>query len=334
MPSKPSPNDAHEMIKSVEALPSIRKLSAMFKMLNHMISWCRINQNNIHSDPAVVAKFDKKVVQRLEKYRDDVYDQIEDLKQYMVCAMESSKVGLESEEFMNVEKRTSELQRVLERMLDSSGRYTQPLVTRWFHEDDYFTITDVEVEGSGYNFDLGVADKHGDEYDVEIWNGQSKHHHATRETTTIMGCYQGNVHSYPGGVPSHLSDVASDNGAFSLDSKHDLPKVLDKLNNLRDNHAGFLIACRQGPRSNFSAALWGTDFPIVPLGLISPNKCIIVLNVSNSAAFGERDTAFVVHHPAFRPVEVARKMIQSLGFKHDQDIYARKTQLFKQFNLV
>ena len=116
-----------------------------------------------------------------------------------------------------------------------------------------------------------------------------------------------------------------------MDSKHDLPKIWEKLEQLPDNRVGFLVACRNG--SNYTAMLWGTDFPIVQTECIPPNKCIIVLIFGGDADFGKRGTAFTVHHPDFEPVETTREVIRSLGFTYDQDIYTRKRQQFEQFDL-
>lgn len=330
MQSKPGPNGKPDMIKSVESTSTARRLSATLKTINHMISWWTINRGDISADPDVVAKCGKIILQ-LENYRNDMHDKFVEFKRLMVRAIESYEHGPESDEFRNAEGQVNELHRELERMFDDAGHYFQALVTRWFYEDDLFTITDVEVRSDGYDFDIEIADERGSRYCVEVWQGQSKRHHATRENTSIIGVYRGVVHSDPGSVPDRLTDVASDLGGVSVDSKHDLPKVWSKLEQLPDYQMGFLVACRQG--GNFPPELWQTDFPIVPLEHMPNNKCIIVLNFGSDGTSGKRGTAFVVHNPDFEPVEVAKKIIRSLEFKYNQEIYVEKIRLFKQFNL-
>jgi len=146
-----------------------------------------------------------------------------------------------------------------------------------------------------------------------------------------VGVYDNILHDDPGSVPDRFADIASEQGGVSMDSKHDLPKIWEKLEQLPDNRVGFLVACRNG--SNYTAMLWGTDFPIVQTECIPPNKCIIVLIFGGDADFGKRGTAFTVHHPDFEPVETTREVIRSLGFTYDQDIYTRKRQQFEQFDL-
>ena len=329
MTGRPNQNDDPDT--TVNKLRSIRILTYNLKLFDDMIRWWKINQNHIHADPNVVKKCDR-IVAQLENYREEFYTKFKKIKELLTTAGEQyGSHGPESNEFKDVEKQVNGMQRELERTLASSGHYVQALVTRWFHEDAYFTISDVEVRGADYDFDIEIADKSGDRYDVEIWSGQSKLHHATRELTDIMGAYQGNVHSDPGAVPDRLSDVASKYGGVSMASKHDLQKTYEKLEQLRDDQDGFLIACRQG--NDLHTMLCGTDFPIVPPESIPDNKCIIVLIVGGDATSGGHGTAFVVHNPNFKPVEVAKKIIRSLGFKYDQDIYTKKVQQSKQFNL-
>ena len=332
----PCRSDTHynpDAARSVETCRPVRNLSANLKLLDDMIRWWKENSKYIHTDLAVVAKCNSRILSQLENYRGVFYNKFRTFKQCLVLAGELYRShGCESNEFRDAERQVNEMQKDLERTLDSYGHGVQALITQWFHEDEYFTITDVEVKGPGYDFDVEIADKHGNKFDVEVWSGQSKIHHATRESATIAGVYGGIVHSQRGAVPDRLSDVASNLGGVSLDSKHDLPKVWEKLTQLRDDHVGFLIACRRG--SDFPTMLWESDFPIVPQELIPPNKCIIVLDFDGDPVFGERETGYVVHHPDFGQPEVARKIIQSLGFKYDQDRYTRKIQMLKELNLA
>ena len=319
--------------RSVEEFRPVLILSAYLKLLDDMICWWKENSKHIHTDPAIVAKCNSRILSQLENYRGVFYNKVRTFKQCLVLADKLYRShGYESSELRNAVRQANTMQRGLERTLDSYGHIVQALITQWFHEDEYFTITDVEVKGAGYDFDVEVADKHGNKFDVEVWSGQSKIHHATRESAQIVGVYGGIVRSQPGAVPDRLSDVLSELGGASLDSKHDLPKVLEKLAQLRDDRVGFLIACRRG--NDLPTMFCGSNFPIVPQELIPPNKCIIVLDCDGSLVFGERGAGYVVHHPDFGQPEVARKIIQSLGFRYDQDRYTRKAQMFKELNLA
>ena len=186
------------------------------------------------------------------------------------------------------------------------------------------------MKGTGYDFDVEIADEHGYRYCIEVWLGQNKYSYATKESTSIVGVYDGVVHSDLGSVPERLSDVASDRGGISADPKHDLPKIWRKLAQLPDNRVGFLVACRRG---GSRIQIGRTDFPIVSPEYMPPNKCIIVLNFGGDGVPGGRGSAFVVHHPDFKLVEVAKEIIRSLEFKHDQDVYAEKTWLLEQCGL-
>ena len=308
-------------------------LSTYLKELESMICWWKENSKYIHTDRAIVTKCNNRILSQLENYYRTYDNELRMLKQYSALAAEAQEFhGWESNEFKNAVRRTNMIQRDLERMLDHCGHVVQALITQWFHEDKYFTIMDVEVNGAGYDIDIEIADKYGNRFDVEVWSGQSKIHHATRESALIVGVYDGIVHSHPGVIPNNLSGVASKHGGVRLDSKLDLPKVREKLAQLRDEHVGFLIACRHG--DDLPTILWGTDFPIVPLDTIPSNKCIIVLDFDGVLAFGKRGTGYMLHHPDFSQPEVAIKIIQSLGFKYDQDRYTRKIQMSNKLNLT
>ena len=333
MPSRSDTNYNLDTVRSVGALKPVRVLSVNLKRLESMICWWKENSKYIHTDPAVVAKCNNRILSQLEIYRGVLYDKFRTFKQCLALAVElQGSHGGESNEFRNSERQVNKMQRDLERTLDSCGHVVQALITKWFHEDEYFMITDVEVKGAGYDFDIEVADRCGNRFDVEVWSGQSKIHHATRESASIVGVYDGIIHSHPGTVPNRLNDVASNHGGVSLDSKHDLPKIWAKLAQLRNDHIGFLIACRPG--NDLPTMLWGSNFPIVPLDLMPPNKCIIVLDFDGGPAFRKRGTGYALHHPDFGQQEVARNIIRSLGFKYDQDGYARKVQTFNELNLA
>ena len=314
----------------IESNRVIRAFDAVIKEINCMISWWRINLNNIHADPDVVYKCSR-IIRQLENYRNEVYGKFVEFKRSLIHAKYAYRHGPESGEFRDAEKRANKLQRELIRMSEAAGHYAQAMVTKWFYEDDYFTIIDVEAKDGRYDFDIEIADKCNNHYCVEVWQGQSKHHHVTRETVSIMGIYDGILHHDPGSVPDRFADIASEQGGVNMDSKHDLPKVWEKLEQLPDNCGGFLIACRNG--NNYTTMVCGIDFPIVQVEHMPRNKCIIVLIFGGDTDFGKRGTAFTLHHPDFESTEVARKMIRSLGFTYNQDVYARKRQRFEQFNL-
>ena len=303
---------------------------AWIKEINCMIKWWKINLNDIHTEPDVINRCGR-IIRQLENYRNDVCEKFAEFKQNQIHVENAYRHGPESDEFRDVERRTHKLQREITRMFDGAGHYYQALVTKWFHEDYYFTIMDVEGKDGRYDFDIEIADKCSNRYCVEVWHGQSKHHHVSRETALIGGIYDGTLHYDLGSVPDRFADIASERGGVSMDSKHDLLKVQEKLGQLPDSRVGFLVACRNV--NNYTTMLWGTDFPIVPTECMPPNKCIIALIFGGDADFGKRGTAFTVHHPDFEPVETAKKVIRSLGFTYDQDVYIRKRQQLEQFDL-
>ena len=237
------------------------------------------------------------------------------------------KYGWESSEFESAEALSNKTQRELSRTLDDMGRYIQPLVTKWFIEDDCFEVVNLEMQGPNYDFDILIADEHGNEYDIEVWFGQNKRHHALRELTVLCGGPKYAPHIDHGSVPYRLKDVASDLGGLSMNSAPDLRKVWDKLGQLRDGHTGFLIACRKQAQP---LEMTATDFPIVPPGDIQTDKCIIVLDFDGTMD-GEHGAGYLVHHPDFDQAskEVARKIIRALGFKYDQSRYTQKIELAK-----
>ena len=326
MSNKP---DLSDITKSVESTRVARRFSADLKDINSLISWWAVNQNDISMNPDVSAKCTR-IIKQLKNYRDVIQDMFEEYKRRAIT-FKSSKPELGSDEFKNAQRRFNEQQRKRGRVFDNAGHYFQAKVTRWFHEGDYFTITDVEVSSDNYDFDIEIADELGGRYCIEVWQGRSKLHHAMRENTVIMGVYNGEVHSHEGSVPQRLRDVASDHGAVSMNSKQDLPKVWKKLKQLPDDRIGFLVACRE--RGVFPPERSQSDFPVVPLDCIPDNKCIIVLNFGSDEESSKRGTAFVIHNPAFEAIEVAKQIIQSLEFKHDQKIYDEKVQFFEQFGL-
>lgn len=323
-------NNEFEISILTESNRITRAYNAMIKEINCMISWWRINLNGIHTEPDVVNKCSR-IIRQLENYRNEVCSKFTAFKRSLIHAKYAYEHGPESDGFKDAEKRANKLQREITRMSEAAGHYFQAMVTKWFHEDDYFTIMDIEVKDGRYDFDIEIVDKGNNHYCVEVWQGQSKHHHVTREASSIVGVYHDTLHYDPGSVPDRFDDIASERGGVSMDSKHDLLKVQEKLGQLPDSRAGFLVACRNG--SNYTAMLWGTDFPIVPTECMPPNKCIIVLIFGSNADFGKRGTAFTVHHPDFEPVETAKNVIKSLGFTYDQDVYTRKKQQFERFNL-
>lgn len=326
MPSQISSDNNESYMYGMNESRTTRSLSVWIKTVNCMISWCTINQGCIHKDPNVTTKYGR-IIQQLENYRNGLYSKYLEYKQRAVRVIESDKYGSESREFKSAEKQINNLCREIERMFDDAGHFFQALITKRFRKDEHFVITDVEVSGDDYDFDIEIADKRGSRYCIEVWQGKNKRHHARREHTTIMGDYNGKIHADRGSVPARLANVRSGRGGVSVRSKHDLPKIWKKLDQLPDNRTGFLIACRYG--DIYPPNLGRTDFPIVPSDHIPPNKCIIVLNFVAGETSG---TAFLIHHPGFKP-EVAKKIIRSLKFKLDQNIYAEKKQIYKQYNL-
>ena len=318
--------DLNDIIESVESSRVARGFSVDLVDINNLIRWWEINQSDIGANPDVGAKCGG-LIKQLKNYRNNIQGMLEEYKRRMVHAKVSYYHGSESDEFRDAERRVNELQRERGPLFDNAGHYFQAVVTRGFYEDDRFAITDMEVRCGGHDFDIEIADERGNRYCVEVWYGRSKLHHAMRENTPIMGVYNGKVHSYEGSVPDRFRDVASPSGAVSMHSKHDLPKVWRKLKQLPDDRTGFLVACREP--SVYQPERWEIDFPVVPQGSIPYNKCIIVLNFDNSVAPGKRGTAFVVHNSAFKHIDVAKRIIQSLKFRYNQDVYDEKVCRFE-----
>lgn len=328
MPSQNS--DGNESYRyKIDESDRARLLSARIKEMNCMISWCTINQECIHKDPNVTIKFSR-IIRQLENYRNDLCSKYAEYKQLVVHARKLIKCGSESREFKNVEKEYNDLLRELQRMFDNAGHLYQALITKQFHKDKYFTITDIEVSGDDYNFDIEIADEDGSRYCIEVWQGYNKLHYAMNDSTALMGVYNGKIHVDKGSVPDRLANVKSSLGGISMSSKHDLPKIWKKIEQLPDDRTGFLIAVRRS--SNHPIDIWGTSFPIVPPERMPPNKCIIVANIDAGATSEKLGTAFLIHHPNFKP-EVAKKIIRSLKFKFDQNTYTEKKQNYKQFDL-
>ena len=186
MSSQPHPNNKPDGIKSVETTNIVRNLSTTIKKINCMIDWWVTNQSDISVDPTAAAKCGRIILQ-LKNYRNDVCDKFVILKHSMTHARESYKRGHESNEFKNAEMRVNEIHRELSRTLDAAGHYFQALVTRWFHENDCFTITDMEVKDNDNDFDVEIADEYGSKYCVEVWQGQSKSYYGMEESAWIIG---------------------------------------------------------------------------------------------------------------------------------------------------
>ena len=305
--------------------------SINLKLVDDVICWWKTHKTTVHMDLDVVTKYDG-IISQLKHYRKDISNKIDTSKRSASLARTLHEShGCKSSKTIDAEKQAIDAQRELCQTLDGSGHYIQALITKWFLEGDYFKIEDLEVRSVDYDFDIEVADKHGDKYDIEVWYGQSQLNHAIRESMTIIrGCREA-IHSYPGSVPTRFNNVVSNHGSVSMDPSHDLPKVWKKLDQLRNDHVGFLIACR--PRNDFPIMWFKSDFPIVSQERIPPNKCIVVLDFDGGSAFGKRGAGYMVHHPHFAHLEVAKKIIQVLGFRYDPDRYIEKVQALKQFNL-
>ena len=188
----------------------------------------------------------------------------------------------------------------------------QALVTKWFHDDNSFTITSIELQGPGYDFDIEIADDHGNKYDVEVWYGKSRVAHAMVDSATqfVIGAGGVIVHEDDGIVPEDKKDIMTDLGGTDIDPMHDFPKVMKKIEQLRDDHVGFLIACRQNYPPRLFQDIpqeWGCRLP--------KNKCVIVLYLNN-IEFEIHGAGYVVHHPEFAYHETAKRIIQSLGFEY------------------
>ena len=311
------------------AVSIARKYVPNLVPLDDLIHWWKDYEKNGCSSPVLAAKCDRMIVP-LEECRRDLGVKVRTLAQRVdeSIRLHESHGWCRCTVCSDAEASSNDAQRELRRSMDDMGRYIQPLVTRWFLEDGNFSVVDWEMQGPDYDFDILIADEHGSEYDVEVWFGQNKRHHASRELVALYGGGKNDPHIDHGSVPDRLKDVASDQGGINMSSKPDLPKIMDKLGQLRDGHAGFLIACRQqaGPTE-----MTATDFPIVPPESIQANKCIIVLDFDGEMVFGKHGTGYLVHHPGFNQSsrEVARKVIRSLGFKYDQSRYTQKKELAK-----
>ena len=318
----------HSGHKESATLYIVRQYLPIFRPLDDMIQWWKDYKRNGCSNPVLVEKCDRLIVP-LEEYRRDLGNKVKAHAQIADSAMEIKHMhGWESNEFKNAETQSIQKQREIASTIDDYGRYVQALVTRWFLEDDYFKVVNLEMQGSDYDFDILIADEHDDRYDIEVWFGHNKRHHASRELTMIFGGSKDNPHIDRGSIPVRLKDVASDQGGINMNSAPDLPKVMEKLGQLRDEHTGFLVACRP---QTMPSEITATDFPIVPPESIQTNKCIIVLDSDGEMAFGKRGTGYLIHHPDFDQSsrDVAKKIIRSLGFKYDQSRYTQKMNLIK-----
>lgn len=305
------------------------KCAPYLVQLDELIRWWKDYKKSGCSNPVLTAKCDRLILP-LEEYRRDLGGKVRTRILHLDerSRLHESHGWCRCTTCSNAEASSNDAQREWVRSIDDIGRYIQPLVTKWFLEDDHFGVIDWEIQGPDYDFDILIADEYGNEYDVEVWFGQNKRHHASRELMTLYGGDKNDPHIDDGSVPDRLKDVASDQGGINMSSKPDLPKIMDKLGQLRDEHVGFLIACRQqaGPTE-----MTATDFPIVPPESIQANKCIIVLDFDGEMVFGKRGTGYLIHHPSFNPSykEVAQKIVQSLGFKYDQTRYTQKMELVK-----
>lgn len=316
--------------KESAALLVVRKYLSDFRPLDDMIQWWKDYKKNGCSNQTLVEKCDRLIIP-LEKYRKDLGNKVRTYAQSADSAIEMQRMyGRESNEFKDAEILFNQKKRQIVSTIDGCGRHVQALVTRWFLEDDHFKVVDMEMQGQGYDFDILIADEYDDRYDVEVWFGHNKRHHAARESTMIFGGSKDNPHIDYGSVPVRLKNVASDQGEINMNSAPDLPNVMKKLGQLRDEHTGFLIACR--PQA-IPPEITATDFPTVLPESIQTNKCIIVLDFDGGGVFGKRGTGYLIHHPDFDQSSrnVAKKIIQSLGFKYDQSIYTQKVNLAKRF---
>ena len=288
-----------------------------------MIQWWKCYRTNSCSNLVLVEKCDKLIVS-LEESRKDLGYKIRALAQSVGFAIEMKRMyGCESSQFEGAETQSNKKQREVVSTIDACGWYVQALVTKWFLEDNHFEVVDMEMQGSGYDFDILIADEYDDRYDIEVWFGHNKRHHALRELTRVFGGCKDGPHIDRGSVQAGLKDVASDHGGINMNSTPDLPKIRKKLKQLRDEYTGFLVACRQ---KAMPPDMTATDFPIVPPESIQTNKCIIVLDFDGGMVFGKRGTGYLIHHPDFDKSsrDVARKIVQSLGFKYDQSRYTQK----------
>ena len=299
---KISPSEAAKMCKII-LTPSRNT-----RRLYDLIRWWNRNQNKIHTDPVIRKKCDRMLFQ-LKNYHEYLKNRIKRLKQLINCGNEVyKKHGPESNEFKKIEKTCGEAQRALIAAETDAGHYIQALITKWFYESNCFTIIDIEVKGTNYDFDLEVVDESNNKYDVEIWQSKSKYSHALNETAEIKGVYQGKVHTCRGTIPSRLSDVAPTRTYIKADYNFDLPKIVKKINQLRNDHVGFLIAYRGG-----------FDPLFVDPENIPRNKCILVLCHIRDWEFGKRGFGYAVHHPNFEQIDAAINIIRSLKFTFEQD---------------
>ena len=313
---------------SAKSCDIISLTNSKILLLNCLISWWRINCKNIHPNLDVVNRCDR-MIQQLENHRNGACDKFTELKQSLIHAENAQMCGVKSNELVAITQ-VFKLKRELEQMFVSAGHYYQALVTMWIHENHNYTIMGVEVKYGKCDFDIEIADKYG-KYCVEVWQGHSKHHHASQKMACDVISYNGTLYYDPGSLPDRFSDTATKLGSVNMDSKLDLPKVQNKLRQLPDNRVGFLVACRDN--DNFTSLMCGTDFSTVSPESMPHNKCIIVLIFNGNMDFGKRGTAFIIHHPNFEHTATARNIIQSLGFEYDQDVYTKKRKQFSQFNM-
>lgn len=300
------------------------KCAPYLVQLDELIRWWKGYKKSGCSNPVLTAKCDR-IIMPLEEYRRALGGKVRTMILHLTeeLRLHESHGWCRCTTCSNTEALSNNAQRELDRSMKCRGRYIQPLVTRWFLEDDNFSVVDLEIRGPGYDFDILIADGRGEEYDVEVWFGQNKRDHALRESTMLVGGRSGDPHIDRGSVPARLEDVATNLGGISMSSEPDLPKIMEKLGQLRVGHVGFLIACR---RQAGQTEILTTDFPIVPPDDIPTNKCIIVLDFDGEMVFGKRGTGYLIHHPSFNPSyrEVAQQIVQSLGFKYDQARYTQK----------
>lgn len=289
--------------------------NAMLKPIDELIDWWKANADKISADPNVTKKC-KEMIPKLENYRSEAYNRLTELVQIRRRIAELDKLN-KSDPALN--KRHADALRELNHFEDNSGHVMQAYAIKWFHEDTIsFTVKDVEVRDPNpdpkpeYDFDIEIADSDGDSYDAEVWLGKSRVAHGMVDTSTqyLVGSDGKPLHIDEGKVPEDKEDIMSDLGGADTDPERDWPKAKKKLDQLRDNHVGFLLAFRsQYPPRIFQ------NIPLSWGSRLQKNKCIIALYM-RSMEFGKRGFGYIVPHPQFKHAEIAKRIITSLGFEY------------------
>ena len=289
----------------------------VIKAVDSMLCWWEANKQHIHPNPNVVNKCGD-VVRELRGRRDTLYDELVEYVWVLAEAEVACGVyGFDSDEYSDISLRCT---RLGDRLSGGcvAGFYYQLRVTRLFHEAGGFTILDVEVAYGMGSFDIEVADESGKPYCVEVWFGKPRREHALDSSTARVFIKNGrpcmDPESGPDSVPARHRDVVS-GGHVNLSSEPDIPKIKEKLNQLPDDRPGFLIACRAPSLLETG----GTDFPVIQPRDIPANKCIIVLKFEDDTHL-PTGTAFIIP-PNHKHADVAKRVIHSLGFVHNQNMY-------------